>query len=563
MKVKKYTFFNIAIGIIIASSIVSLSHLNIFQRFKLLGYDFFFRIRPQLSYSPHIIVIEITDEDIASVGRWPWRRRWHAAMTRALKDLGAKYIYFDMIFSEPSTSDDDYLFAEAIKEAACVYLPFAFFQGTTRQKNILLPIPEFSSYLRGTGSINISPDIDGVLRRLPLFFSYKGKIKFHIALQLAMDYLGMHIKGVSDKYLTLGRASRYIVKIPLVDGNKMLINWIGRWENTFKHYSFLDVLEAYRRYLAHEDPSIDLASFKNSICIVAVTALGLYDIKPVPLEAEYPGVGATVTAINNIIQRQFLYTLPVWVDWLLIYIMALLPPFLISEERPLREILSAVSVVVVLVVGYLLFVQGVMVDIALPFLSLVGSYISVGTYNFARISMERRNFFRLAVTDELTGLYNIRYFRMLIRTEALIAKADPLHTFCVLMLDVDHFKHFNDIYGHQVGDLVLSQIAKVVKISVRASDVAARYGGEEFIVLLRSTMLEDGMRVAEKIRHNVESHIIRDKDNTYKVTVSIGVAYFNPDVDDEETVIKRADEGLYKAKTTGRNRVETKEESYV
>ena len=336
------------------------------------------------------------------------------------------------------------------------------------------------------------------------------------------------------------------IRIPLVEGNKMLINWLDKWERTFRHYSFLDILRAYKDYLDNDKPSIEASSFKDSICVVAVTAIGLYDIKPVPLEAQYPGVGATLTAINNILYRQFIKMPPVWFNWMLIYILSLLPPLLISEERPLREILSVASVLVVAFLGYLLFIANVEIDISLPLLSLFGSYVAVGAYNFVRVSMERRNFLNLAVTDGLTGLYNVRYFRMLMKTECMVAGDGSAKSFCVLTIDIDHFKNFNDTYGHQVGDLVLREVAEVIKNSVRASDIAARYGGEEMIIMLKNTSLDEGLNAAEKIRSNIETHLVKDRDNIYKVTVSIGVSSFCYD-DDEDMLIKRADGALWRS----------------
>ena len=390
---------------------------------------------------------------------------------------------------------------------------------------------------------------------IPLFFADKETTHYHIALKIAMDYLGAQIKQITASQLILS-SPKGPIEIPLIEGNKMLLSWYDKWKKTFTHYSFLEVLNAYQDFLQNKTPGIDIAPFKDSICIVAVTAIGLYDIKPVPLEPEYPGVGLTATAINNILGQRFLTTIPLWINWLLIFILALFPPLLISEERPLREILSVLSVITIFAAVFFLFKKGIKVGFALPLFSLFASYVVVATYNFARISIERQNFFKLAVTDELTNLYNIRYFKMVLKAECLMARADDSKGFCIIMSDVDHFKHFNDTYGHQVGDLVLKQVAKVLKDSVRTSDVVARYGGEEMIILLRGTFLSNGLIVAEKIRKNIENCQISDEKNTYKVTISLGTACYKAP-EDEDSIINRADSGLYKAKDSGRNRVET------
>ena len=162
----------------------------------------------------------------------------------------------------------------------------------------------------------------------------------------------------------------------------------------------------------------------------------------------------------------------------------------------------------------------------------------------------------MAITDGLTGLFNIRYFKKILSDD--ISGFKPEHPFCLVMSDVDHFKKFNDTYGHQVGDLVLKEVALALKTTVRASDLVARYGGEEMIVLLRNTSLPSALSVAEKLRLAVEQRLVSDQKAEYKVTVSLGVSLFRKG-DTVDSLIARADQGLYKAKDTGRNRVESVE----
>jgi diguanylate cyclase (GGDEF)-like protein len=240
---------------------------------------------------------------------------------------------------------------------------------------------------------------------------------------------------------------------------------------------------------------------------------------------------------------------------LLIYLLALIPAFLIFGEKPLRETLIALAVpAVYFLISVFLLKKGILINAATPILSSLASGVGIGIYNFFRVAVERQNFFKMSVTDGLTGLFNIRYFKLLLETEIIMAKSDPTKIFTIIMSDVDHFKKFNDTYGHQVGDLVLKEVANALKNSVRASDIVARYGGEEMIILLRGTPLKNGLVVAEKIRKNIEESLVRDRNNTYKVTASLGVSTCKP-IDTVDSIIKRADEGLYQAKESGRNRV--------
>ena len=564
MKFKKKFLFNIALAFLISSFVAVFSGQGFLQRLESAGTDFLFRVRGPSPFNPHVVVIEVDDTNISEVGRWPWNREWHAALTKALKDLGARAVYFDIIFSEASVpAEDDQVFAAAIGTAGNVYLPFAFQDRPAKMSNALFPIESLRENTAGTGSINIYPDIDGAIRYMPLFFVEEGKVHPHVSFQMAMDYLGMKVAWVEPDRIIITNETEKI-EVPIVKKKGFLINWYGTWKHTFTHYSYLDVLVAYKTLLAGGSPRIDLSPIRGSICLVGVTAIGLYDIRPTPLEPEYPGIGAIATTIGNILDRNFVRMSPKWLNYLFIYLLGLTPFLFISGEKSLREILLVILVgVFYLAVVVYLFERGnYLVNFTLPLLSLVLSYSSVATFQFVRVSVERQQFFQMAVTDGLTGLSNIRYFMMLLNAEYLIAQREPEdRVFCVIMTDIDHFKQFNDTYGHAVGDFVLREVAKVLKESTRSSDLVARYGGEEMIILLRATSLKNALTVAEKIRKNIDENDLKDDKNKYHVTISLGVSMFQPESDTVEMLVKRADTALYKAKEGGRNRVETLEET--
>jgi diguanylate cyclase (GGDEF)-like protein len=161
---------------------------------------------------------------------------------------------------------------------------------------------------------------------------------------------------------------------------------------------------------------------------------------------------------------------------------------------------------------------------------------------------------QLSVTDGLTGLHNHKH---LIETLARqVAQAERYnHPFSVLMIDVDHFKKYNDTYGHPAGDDVLVKIASILKESVRTVDYAARYGGEEFLLVLSETPLEGALEVAERIRASVTEDAFGSDNEKVQITVSIGVAEFPANGDSSESIMASADAALYKAKRRGRNRV--------
>ncbi|MEQ1668443.1 MAG: GGDEF domain-containing protein, partial [Sulfuriferula sp.] len=158
---------------------------------------------------------------------------------------------------------------------------------------------------------------------------------------------------------------------------------------------------------------------------------------------------------------------------------------------------------------------------------------------------------KLVTTDALTGICNRRRFNEVIGAE--ISRANRYHKeLGLLIFDIDHFKHINDQFGHQAGDQVLIQLSSLVAKSLRNTDVFARWGGEEFTVLVPSCGDACALRLAEKLRVIIENAEFPD---IGKVTCSFGITTYR-DQDNEEAILKRADDALYRAKAAGRNRVE-------
>jgi diguanylate cyclase (GGDEF)-like protein len=156
----------------------------------------------------------------------------------------------------------------------------------------------------------------------------------------------------------------------------------------------------------------------------------------------------------------------------------------------------------------------------------------------------------LSVTDGLTGLYNHKHLVQTLHSEVARAQRHK-HPFSVLMIDVDHFKQYNDRFGHQMGDKLLADIAVLFKRTTRSIDYTARYGGDEFLLLLHEVTSTDALMLADRVRDAVAAAAFGPGD--HKVTVSIGVASYPEHGETAEAVIAAADAGLYKAKRSGRN----------
>jgi two-component system, cell cycle response regulator len=158
----------------------------------------------------------------------------------------------------------------------------------------------------------------------------------------------------------------------------------------------------------------------------------------------------------------------------------------------------------------------------------------------------------LATTDELTGLWNRRYFMRILRHEMERGKRYN-NVFSVLMLDIDHFKKVNDEHGHAAGDKALEHLAQVIKKHMRQVDVPCRFGGEEFAIIIPHTNLEGSYQIAERLRRFVQDNPINYQNKDIFFTISIGLAQYEQTIADEDELLKSADDALYQAKRNGRN----------
>ena len=166
-------------------------------------------------------------------------------------------------------------------------------------------------------------------------------------------------------------------------------------------------------------------------------------------------------------------------------------------------------------------------------------------------------------TDSITNLWNHGFFQDQLSKELQQAKEknEPL---CLVMMDIDNFKKLNDTYGHQNGDIVLKELAGILKESARENDYPCRYGGEEFSLILTNMGKKDGHTIAERIRQKIEGYVFPNfsPDVNLKVTMSVGVASFPEDAQTKEELIALADKAMYIAKFSGKNQTSLAQRSF-
>jgi diguanylate cyclase (GGDEF)-like protein len=569
---KKYPIEKYAIMLVCYMAALLMFQMRALDLFELTLLDARFRIRPPSSVNDKIVLINIAQDSIEHIGRWPWDRSWHATLIMALNAFNVQAVFYDVVFSEPSNHRDDVALREAIMSSGNVYLPYILnVEGLDSRYSITgdniygvsTSIGSLKVAAKGTGFINMLPDVDGILRRVPLIIEYENKRYLQAAFKLALDILDVREEDIivkRSRYIRLPvrrNANKSYIDIPIDENYQMLINWPGRWKYSFRHFSFYDTVKSFSMIHNNEKPIIPVERLNNAICIVGMVASGLLDAKPTPLELLYPAMGINAIILDNILRSNFCAKASDAFNATLIAIMVFLIVCLISSHYPVRNLLILLALlacyIIVAIALFSLF--GIWVNIIYSVVAILITYLGLTAYNEIRIVVEKKRFFNFAITDALTGLYRKSHFNILMKTALSDRRMhkDP-GALSVIMADIDYFKRVNDMYGHLFGDFVLKKVAKAIKLSCRPLDVCVRYGGEEFIIMLPNTTGEEATAIAERIRKTVAKKVFKYMKKSCHITISLGVANLKQQ-DNQQLLINRADTALYAAKANGRNRV--------
>ncbi|MBI3011765.1 MAG: CHASE2 domain-containing protein [Candidatus Omnitrophica bacterium] len=539
-------------GLVIMGGFVLLLATRHLERSEYFVLDQFFRRRAFLPSHPAIVCINVDEESIQAVGRWPWPRREYARMAQGLEEWGAYAAVFDFSFGQPSTPEDDEALRRAFQESSRLYLP-VYLELQKRGKVWVHSLQEFEQHATGLGHVNVTPDTDGLLRRITPYLRYRDEGHPQLAIRVACDYLG-------TPWPTLKSAPPW----PLDRSGDLLINWAGKWYGTFPHYSYVEVLRSFQAAREGRQPAVAPEELRGKICLIGLTATGLVDVKATPMEPLYPGIGIHANIMNSILTNRFVAPASFRTNALCVVGMGVLTLFLVMPFRGMRSLIAwLIYAALWIQAAFLLFrSQGLWVSVIHPLLAMGALLFCSAIASQAIEHRERLRFFRLATRDGLTGLYAIRHARAML-LDAMQEARKARASLAVLLIDVDNFKSINDTYGHQVGDAVLKQVAEVIQASTRLrlgsdpsnADVAARYGGEEFLVLLRHAHAKEAAVAGERIRHAVEQARVTCEERALQVTISVGAGVFSPEDPTPDAMIRRADEALYQAKAAGKNRV--------
>ena len=507
--------------------------------------DVFFSVRYSLGYHHailnDIVLVSVDDETLEKVkDRWPFPRRTYAQILERMEMHKPKLIAFDFVFSGRGEPVDDFLLAEEFQKLGTVILA-AFVDSNG---NLVMSHRDIVDHAKASGIVNKLLDRDLQVRRAKLDYrDVKGRL---VSWPWEIEVLIQHL-GLDRQTFEMTKLSKHLAKKRIVRINFRLT------EKDFKKIPLWKMIEG-------RDWESEV---EGKLVFFGATSRFLHDDYQSPLGL-MPGVVVNLNLFLNLLAKDFLHSIPILIDALFVLSFVFMACLLGLSNRFIRSaavmVLSAVGF---LALNFILFLNSWIGDFMTPVLGGWACFLAVSLYRYVHTMVENVQLRGKVVTDPLTGLYNRRVleFRIEEELEKIASarggrKTDPLYELSLLMIDIDNFKSINDKFGHQFGDDVLKNVGFAIKENTRKDDTVARYGGEEFCVVLAHTNKEEASQIAEKIRLSVASRKFNYVNQVATFTVSIGVAGAREDnLSASRALIRAADEALYEAKKTGKNKV--------
>ena len=423
---KKSVLFGIAGAVL--TILLSFLFPDLFRDWDRKTLDMRFQIRGPITTDPNIVMVNADDPSAEVYGR-KWSRSVHADMIDFLRQENSSVTVYDILFAFPDSVDDGGFqrLVEATKNNARVIYPVSvdFIEqnepaakgevsallslktlpaATASSKNFksvkseLAPLPQLRSVANGIGHIAANRDKDGMVRRVPLLVRYHGKLLPSLSLQAVLNYLhiplsnikitesAIHLKGAATSDNSLATD----ISIPVDSNGQMLINYAGRWEETFKHESFASVLS--------NDPKTSKSGedLTGKLVLVSNTMTGA-DIKSIPIEEYYPGSGIIANEINTILTRNFLRETGEIFNVSLIFLLGIATSTILFSRRYLVQSVLVISLAAgYAIANFFVFQSGVVMELFTPLCSIILTALLVSIYQASvekgavRFSLKRK-----------------------------------------------------------------------------------------------------------------------------------------------------------------------------
>ena len=550
-----------------------------------------------------IIIVGINDNSYDYItenyGEWPMPRYIYADIVDYIEAQNPKTVAFDLLFQKSlkSTNNDDERVANLFKKYDNLYTAIAFdnmpdelrtplnldekFFSNVNNKadidiivepNVTPLLPAIMANTGNVGHVTIINSEDGILRDAIPFIHYTHQDKYfpHMSLlvgQKAINSASNDFIIDKDNYLKFDNN-----KFPVTKRGTIFLNWFRKKPDAetsstviYPEIGLAEVINAAKLQKEGMPTKLD-GVFKDKIVYIGTTSIKMGDIKTVPIEKYLAGVEYHANFVNNVLDNNFIKRLNLEWDFGITLILSLLLAIIMLKVEyskiNYKYMVPINTVVLILtIVFYYIFSVKIMqhyniwVALIMPTVGIISTFILTYVMRYFFKSQDYEYTYRLATTDGLTELYNHRFFqeKMLECVENCKKSGKK---FSLILTDIDFFKKFNDTYGHQAGDTVLRQVARILKKHVKRTDFVCRYGGEEMSVILINANNETATKIAERLCEAVSSNICKlSEDLEVNVTISLGVSTYPDNGNTPSELIEYSDRGLYSAKENGRNQV--------
>lgn len=382
---------------------------DILEIFEIKVYDMFSKYLNPKEFYEKIVIVQVDQQSIDTLSdegiMWPWPRQVYAPIIEFLSE--AEAIFIDILFTEPSSygQEDDLILARAFEKASNIYLPFFlsaqqkpmktetmdFIKGVAIE-NTLSPIIDFNyaippievlrKFAKGSGNVAISPDEDGIYRRIPLAFRLKEYIIPHFVLS--------YFNNLGTVRITQNSIYIDAVKVPLVEGRLMLRYY--RKKHPFRTFSAVDILKASLDSSKSTMPQLEKDFFHGKFVFLGLTAAGLYDLKPTPISSISTGVTIHATTLSNILKKNFIKPIKITYSIALMLSICILTVWLVLKNRYIyiNLLIFFLFLFVIIIISAISFKNALYINTLSPATSLLVSFIVSIVYSYASEGKERR-----------------------------------------------------------------------------------------------------------------------------------------------------------------------------
>lgn len=480
--------------LIVLSVIISIIvyYFELLRPFEYRFFDLFSKmINDKRQEQRDIIIIEIDQNSIDALSNqgilWPWPRQMYAPIIEYASQANA--IHIDIIFSEPSSYgvEDDTILKDAIKNARNVYLP-VFLTNQDRKlsdedwrflsnhgfdahsyinfKSAILPITELRGDVRGLGNVTISPDNDGVYRRIPLTF----KVGNTGILNFVLPYFK------NKNQITLVNNTIKINNNDCTYSNNNLLLRFYTDTKPFDVVSALDIINSYTESMQGKNPKITRTFFKDKFVFIGLTAAGLYDLKPNAVSSISTGVVIHATTLDNILRGTSFKKIPIYVDIICILFICLITTLVVCRTHSIviNLVFLVSSVVVVMMALAVWFKNGYYSTISIPLFSLILSFLIAMTISYATEGQKRR-----FVKKTFSQYMDEKLVDYLLKHPELIKPGGQRKRVTVFFADIAGFTNISEILSPEQTALMLNTVLnRFTEIIIKNEGVIDKYIGD-------------------------------------------------------------------------------------